>query len=106
MVAWEQGYKWEQQESMPWYEYLLGRSMKPSAGRGSSEKSPPKYGTILSAYSGLVNTVYITGKGGWEERESHLRTEVDVLCQRAVGEGILKMVGVHTGAMGDHINVM
>ena len=61
MVAWEQGYKWEQQvnkKSMPWYEYLLGRSMKPSAGRGSSEKSPPKYGTILSAYSGLVNLLY------------------------------------------------
>ncbi len=37
---------------------------------------------------------------------NYLGAEVDVLCQRAVGEGILEVVGIHTGTMGDHMQVM
>ena len=36
----------------------------------------------------------------------YLGTEVDVFCHRAVGEGVLEMIGVHTGAMRDHMQVM
>ena len=33
------------------WQYLSGRTINPFTGRGSSENRPPKYGTILSAWS-------------------------------------------------------
>ena len=38
--------------------------------------------------------------------EGHLRAEVDVLCEGAVGEGVLEVVRVHTGAVWDHMQIM
>ena len=32
-----------------------------------------------------------------------LGTEVDVLSQRTVTEGILEMIGIHAGPMGNHV---
>ena len=46
------------------------------------------------------------GGGGGGRGGAYLWTEVDVLRHRAVGKGILEVVGIHTGAMGDHMNVM
>ena len=50
------------------------------------------------------------GGGGGEEssvfllchNNTHLGAQIDVFCQRAVCEGVLEMVGVDAGAMGDH----
>ena len=48
-------------------------------------------------YGGGGSSVFLLS-----HNNTHLGAQIDVFCQRAVCEGVLEMVGVDAGAMGDH----